>query len=160
MSTLLFNRLWLSARVLEFNNKIWMVTFISTARVVLCTLCSPLAQLGRTPLEFFLNVFHWIRRIQWQKMYGIKRARTCHPVTCSVRDQHATTAPARHIWEIGSLNWAQFMLQWFISFSEFTEFSESSAPFRKNYIMLVISDTPPLLWCRDVSKWVSPIKRI
>ena len=24
------------------------------------------------------------------------------------------------------------MLQWFISFSEFTEFSESSAPFRKN----------------------------
>ena len=26
------------------------------------------------------------------------------------------------------------MLQWFISFSEFTEFSESSAPFRKNSI--------------------------
>ena len=29
------------------------------------------------------------------------------------------------------------MLQWFISFSEFTEFSESSAPFRKNSIRYV-----------------------
>ena len=28
------------------------------------------------------------------------------------------------------------MLQWFISFSEFTEFNESSAPFRKNSIEL------------------------
>ena len=85
-------------------------------------------------LEFFLNVFHWIRWIQWQKIYDIKRTRTCHPVTSCVRDQDATTLPARHMWEIGSLNWAQFMLQWFISFSEFTEFSESSAPFRKNSI--------------------------
>ena len=67
-----------------------------------------------------------------EKIYDIKRTRTCHPATSCVRDQHATTAPARHMWEIGSLNWAQFMLQWFISFSEFTEFSESSAPFRKN----------------------------
>ena len=84
-------------------------------------------------MEFFLNVFHWIQRIQWQKKnYDIKRTRTCHPATSCVRDQHATTVPARHMWEIGSLNWAQFMLQWFISFSEFTEFSESSAPFRKN----------------------------
>ena len=85
-------------------------------------------------LEFFLNVFHWIQRIQWQKIYNIKRTRTCHPATSCVRDQHATTAPPRHMWEIGSLNWAQFMLQWFFSFSEFTEFSERSAPFRKNSI--------------------------
>ena len=52
--------------------------------------------------------------------------------TSCVRDQDATTAPARHLWEAGSLNWAQFMLQWFIRFSEFTEFNESSVPFRKN----------------------------
>ena len=65
--------------------------------------------------------------------YDIKKEWTCHTATSCVRDQHATTTPARHMWEIGSLNWAQFMLQWFISFSEFTEFSESSAPFRKNY---------------------------
>ena len=83
-------------------------------------------------MEFFLNVFHWIQQIQWQKIYDIKRTRTCHPATSCVRDQNASTVPARHMWEIGSLNWAEFMLQWFINFSEFTEFSESSAPFRKN----------------------------
>ena len=40
------------------------------------------------------------------------------------------------MWETGSLNWAQFMLQWFIRLPEFefTEFSESSVPFRKNSI--------------------------
>ena len=37
--------------------------------------------------------------------------------------------------EAGSLNWAQFVLQWlikFLQFAEFNEFNESSAPFRKN----------------------------
>ena len=53
-----------------------------------------------------------------------KRAQTCHPTTSCVRDQDATTAPARHMWETGSLNWPQFMLQWFIRFPEVTEFSE------------------------------------
>ena len=56
-----------------------------------------------------------------------KRTRTCHSSTSCVRDQNATTAPARHIWDTGSLNWTLFMLQWFIKFPEFTEFSESSA---------------------------------
>ena len=37
-------------------------------------------------------------------------------------DQNAPTAPATHMWETGSLNWAQFMFQWFIRFPEFTEF--------------------------------------
>ena len=60
------------------------------------------------------------------KIFVIKRARTS-----SVRDQDATTAPARHVWETGSLNWAQFKLRWFIRFSEFTK---SSAPFRRNSI--------------------------
>ena len=41
-----------------------------------------------------------------------KRARTCHSATSCVRDQHATTAPARHMWETGSFNQAQFMLHW------------------------------------------------
>ena len=51
-----------------------------------------------------------------------------HAISC-VRDQDATTAPARHTLETGSLNWAQFMLLRFIRWSEF---NESSAPFRKN----------------------------
>ena len=56
-----------------------------------------------------------------------------------VRDQDATTVPTRHTWEAGSLNWAQFMLQWFTKFpdlAEITEFNESSTPFRKNSIVL------------------------
>ena len=32
------------------------------------------------------------------------------PATPYVRDQDATTASARHMWETGSLNWAQLML--------------------------------------------------
>ena len=36
----------------------------------------------------------------------------CQPATSCVRDQDATTVPAWHMWETGSLNWAQFMLQW------------------------------------------------
>ena len=64
-----------------------------------------------------------------------KRTRACHPATSCVRDQDATAAAGRHMWETGSFNWAQFMLQWLIRFPEFvefTEFNESSAPFRKN----------------------------
>ena len=52
------------------------------------------------------------------------------PTTSCVRDQDATIVPARHMLETGSLDSAQFMLQWFIRFLEFTkltEFSESSA---------------------------------
>ena len=54
-------------------------------------------------VEFFLNVFHWIHWFSDKKIYNIKRTRTCHPATSCVRDQHATSAPARHMWKIGSL---------------------------------------------------------
>ena len=56
------------------------------------------------------------------------------PAISCVRDQDATTEPARQTWEAGSLNSVPFMLQWFIrfpEFAEFTEFNESSAAFRK-----------------------------
>ena len=32
--------------------------------------------------------------------------------TSCVRAQHATTVPAEYMWETGTLNWTQFMLQW------------------------------------------------
>ena len=69
-----------------------------------------------------------------------KRARTCHPATSCVRDQDATTAPARHMWETGSSKWAQFMLQWSIRFSEFTKLSEllfhlGKTPLRPRYFV-------------------------
>ena len=41
--------------------------------------------------RIFLKCFHWI---QWQKILCFKKIiRTCHPC---IRDQDATTAPARH----------------------------------------------------------------
>ena len=53
------------------------------------------------------------------------------------KDQDATTVPERHMWETRILNWAQFILRWFIRSPEFTEFrecNESSAPFEKTLL--------------------------
>ena len=72
----------------------------------------------------FLKCLHWIQR---QKKIVIT-LKGLEPATSCVRDQGATTVPARHMWKTASLNWAQFIFQWFI---RFTEFNESSTPFRK-----------------------------
>ena len=75
--------------------------------------------------EFSLSVFTEFTEFSDKNIcHYNKRARTCPPDTSCVRDQDATTAPPRHMWETGSLNWAQFMLQWFIRFPEIAEFSE------------------------------------
>ena len=74
-------------------------------------------------IEFSLNVFtEFAEFIDKNICHYCKRAQTCNPGTSCVRHQHATTAPARHMWETGSLNWAQFMVQCFISIPEFCEF--------------------------------------
>ena len=65
--------------------------------------------IGVFPKCFSLNSVNSLNSVT--KNYDIKRTRTCHPATSGARDKHATTAPVRHMWEIGSLNWAQFMLQ-------------------------------------------------
>ena len=76
-------------------------------------------------IEFFLNVFTELAEFSDKNIcYYSKRAWTCHPATSCVRDQDATTVPARYMLETGSLNWLQFMVQWFTSFPEFAEFSE------------------------------------
>ena len=81
--------------------------------------------LGKIPFEFSLNVFREFTKFSDKNIcHYSKKARTCHPATSSVGDQDATKVPARHMWETGSLNRAQFMLQWFISFPEVAEFSE------------------------------------
>ena len=66
----------------------------------------------------FPKCFHWI---QWLKYLLSKRF---EPATSCVRDQDVIIAAARNGWEIGSLNWLQFILQWFIRFHEFAEFTE------------------------------------
>ena len=71
-------------------------------------------------------------RIKYLSLF--KGARTCHLLCKRPKCYHSTS---RHMWETGSLNWAQFMLKWFIRFPEFavfTEYNESSGPFRKNSI--------------------------
>ena len=63
--------------------------------------------------KFFLNM----TKMFVIAVIGFERATSC------VRDQDATTVPARDMWDTISLNWAQFMLQWFIRFPEFVEFT-------------------------------------
>ena len=90
------------------------------------------------PFEFSLNVFtEFTEFIDKNICHYSKRTRTCHPATSCVRDQDATTAPARHIWETGSLNWPQFMLQWSIRFPEFSEFlfHLGKTPLRPRYFV-------------------------
>ena len=73
--------------------------------------------------EFFLNVFTAFGEFSDKNIcHYSKSAQTCKPATFCVRDQDSTTVPARFMWETGSLNWAQFIFQWFIRFSEFAEF--------------------------------------
>ena len=72
----------------------------------------------------FPKCFHWIC---WQNI--------CHRAISCARDQDATTAPARHVWETGSLNWGQFMLQWFFRFLEFRWIQWIPVSFRENSIV-------------------------
>ena len=54
-------------------------------------------------IEFSLNVFTDFAEFSDKNICQYnKRAQTCHPATSCVRDQDATTAPARHMWATGS----------------------------------------------------------
>ena len=66
---------------------------------------------------FSLNLLDSVTKIFVITVKGLEPATPC------ARDQDPTTAPARHVWKTGSLNWPWFVLQWFIRFLEFTEFS-------------------------------------
>ena len=71
-------------------------------------------RMQRGVTEIFPKCFHWVHWIQWQKYLSL---RGLEPATSCVRGQDATTVSARHVWEIGSLNWTPFILQWYISFT-------------------------------------------
>ena len=71
------------------------------------------------PWMFSLNSLNSVNSVTKIFVITVKRL---EPATPCVRNQDATTVPSRHMWETGSLNWAQFMLQWFIRFPEFSEF--------------------------------------
>ena len=78
-------------------------------------------------IEFSLNVF--IEFAEFSDKNICHYIKTYDPATSCVKDHHATTAPARHMWETGSLNLTQFMLHQFIRFSEI-----AAVPFRENSI--------------------------
>ena len=80
-----------------------------------------------------------------------KMAQTCRPATSCVRDQDAPTALARHMWETGSLNWAQFILQWFIRFHEFSEFlfHLGKTPMKGTFLCFFLSQ-----WLILLIKWL------
>ena len=59
-----------------------------------------------TSIEFSINVFTEFS--DKNICHYRHRALTYHPATSCVRDQDTTTAPARHLWETGSLNWVLF----------------------------------------------------
>ena len=65
-------------------------------------------------LEFSLNVFTELSEFSDTKCYILKRL--FELTTSCVIDQDATTVPARNKYQRGSLNWAQFKLQWFPEF--------------------------------------------
>ena len=86
-------------------------------------------------MEFSLNYFTEFAQLSDKKYLLLKRLKLA---TSCVRYQDATTAPASHMWKTGSLNSAQFILQWFIRLSEFTDitkFNECSPTFMKNSIV-------------------------
>ena len=104
----------------DFSENCWVRFFPQPAGVKLYT------------MKFFLNVY-----TEFSDKIFVIRVKGLKPVTSCVRVQDATTAPARHIWETVSWNWAH------VEFAEITEFNESSAPFRKNSIESVKS---PSFW--------------
>ena len=81
--------------------------------------------------DVFPKYFHWIRWIQWQKYYYFKKIAGLESTISFVRNRDSTIVPQTHSQQRRQLNWSWFMLQWFLRFPAFAEFSESSAPFRE-----------------------------
>ena len=81
-----------------------------------------------------LRLSKFVKFVEFSEKIFVITVQGLEPAISCVRDQDATSVSARHIWETGSLNWTQFMFQWFIrfpEFAEFAEFNETSAQFRK-----------------------------
>ena len=109
--------------------------------------------LGNLAYWSFLKCFSELS----EKIFVI-RLKWLEPATFCIRDKDATTTPARHIWEKGSLNWTQFMLQWLVripEFDEFTEFNKSSALLRKKNSTITVYFNSLCLCCSNsLLSWV------
>ena len=80
-------------------------------------------------LMFSLNSLKIFDKILYKRLF--------EPAISCVRDQDATTAPARH-----TLNWLQFMLQWFVRFPNIAEFIHFPFHFGKSpYEQILLKKT-------------------
>ena len=88
-----------------FESSVKIIFFISfnfLADLAVFYLGSQITSFGLL-VEFSLNVFTAFAEFSDKYIcHYSKRARTCHTATSCVRDQEATTVPARHMWETGS----------------------------------------------------------
>ena len=88
-------------------------------------------QIRSSLLEFSINVsLNSLNSVTKNICHYSKRTRTCHLLCKRPGCYHSASKTHMR----GSLNWAQFMLQWFIRFLAFAESTDSSTPFRKNSI--------------------------
>ena len=100
-------------------------------------------QNSETTIEFSLNVY-----TEFSDDFLERNRSNLLPLV--VRDQDATTAPARHGWHRASLNWSIFVVQWFTRFSEYAESAEFLVHLGKlNYVFFHV-DLFPL--CPRVGK--------
>ena len=84
-------------------------------------------------MEFFLMLsLNSVNSVTKKKLKSKRKILGLEPRISCVRDRDSTTQPQNHGQHSRSLYWTQFMPQWFLRFSEFPEFTESSAPFREN----------------------------
>ena len=104
--------------------------------------------LRKTPssIEFFLNVVTEFAEFSDKNIcHYSKRAQTCHPATSCVRDQDATTAPARQlspihasvIYQIPWIRWIQWIPVPFRENSNVTSASKLSQPFQGEATRLI-----------------------
>ena len=80
------------------------------------------SSLNLTISQFYLNVF--TEFADFSEKILVITVKGLEPATYYVRDQDATTLPAWHRQHRGSIHRVQFIIQEFIRFPEFAEFSE------------------------------------
>ena len=113
-------------------------------------------------MEFFLNM-----KCEFiDKNIFVITAKGLEPANSCVTDKDVTTAPARHMWETGSLNWVKVMVQWFqiplIRWIHWIQWKFwSICPFRKTPLWTLKNYLQrPKLWERKRGLFVNEMSHI
>ena len=81
--------------------------------------CNKISRKGQTFQVVCAKELHWNLMVFFLNGNSVTKifvvtVKGLEPDTFCVREQDVTAVPVRHLWEVESLNWAQFMLQRFI----------------------------------------------